>query len=167
MEELRQIYVKKLGKVLDMEKTIIEQMPAMIDMASSEKLHEGLSSHLEETRGHVERIEKILGAHKRSDVSVKDPAFRMMIETSVKELKEIDDIDVRDAAIIAGAQAVEHLEIAKYGTLVEWAKRLDEDGEFINLLKRTLNEEEAADKKLSTVAEGGIFLTGVNEMAAK
>lgn len=167
MEELRQIYVKKLGKVLDMEKTIVEQLPSMIDMASSEKLRDGLTAHLGETREHVARVERILAAHKSGNIAVKETSFRMMVENAGKELKEIDDMDVRDAAIIAAAQSVEHLEMAKYGTLVEWAKRIDEEGEYINLLKKTLNEEEAADKKLSEVAEGGIFATGVNEMAAK
>jgi ferritin-like metal-binding protein YciE len=167
MEELKQLYVQKLGKALDMEKTIVEKLPTMIEMATNEKLKEGLRNHLEETRVHVERVERLLAEHKSGNISVKDAPFRAMVEASGKELSAIEDADVKDAGIIAAAQAVEHHEMARYGTLVEWAKQIDEDGEYINLLKKTLNEEEASDKKLSAVAEGGIFSTGVNEIASK
>jgi ferritin-like metal-binding protein YciE len=167
MDELRQAYIKKLAKALTMEQIIIDHMPSMIEAATSEKLREGLSEHLKETRGHVVRLETILAAHRSGKINEKNEPFLAMVENAGKEIEAIEDADVRDAVIIASAQAVEHHEMAKYGTLVEWAKQLDEDGEYINLLKATLNEEEAADKKLSTVAEGGIFSTGVNQMAAK
>ena len=166
MEELKQAYTEKLSKALDMEKIIVEHMPSMIAAATDDKLRQGLSDHLLETREHVTRITDILATHKGATAK-KDEAFLMMVKNAGKEIESIEDVDVRDAVIIAAAQAVEHHEIAKYGTLVEWAKKLDEDGECINMLKKTLTEEEAADKKLSTVAQGGIFATGVNELAAK
>jgi ferritin-like metal-binding protein YciE len=167
MEELRDIYIEKLQKTLAMEQTIVEKLPSMIEAATNEKLREGLRMHLDETRTHVERIEKALAGRKSGNIATKNDAFRMMVEDAGKEIEKIEDSATRDALIIAAAQAVEHHEMAKYGTLIEWAKTLDEDGETINALKATLNEEEAADKKLSSVAEGGIFSTGVNQMAAK
>jgi ferritin-like metal-binding protein YciE len=167
MEELKQAYIKKLGKALDMEQCIVENLPSMIEAATDEKLHMGLTEHLAQTKEHVTRVEAILAAHKSSNTRVKDEAFRLMVENAGKEIEAVEDPQVRNALIIASAQAVEHLEMSRYGTLVEWAKTLDEDGDHINSLKRTLDEEKAADKKLSAVAEGGIFTTGVNEMAAK
>jgi len=166
MEELRQAYIKKLSLALDMEQTIVEHLPSMIEAATTDALRTGLSDHLKETRDHVTRVEKILAAHKSGKIDEIDAPFRQMVEQAGKEIAAIDDAMVRDAVIIAAAQAVEHHEMARYGTLVEWAKTLDEDGDFINALKKTLGEEEASDKKLSSVAEGGIFSTGVNEIAA-
>lgn len=167
MEELRDIYITKLGKALAMEKTIIEHLPSMIEAATNEKLRQSLSDHLRETHEHAARVEKILAGHKSGSIAEKNEPFRMMVEAAGKEIEKIEDMNVRDAVIIASAQAVEHHEMGKYGTLVEWAKQLDEDGDTINMLKKTLNEEEAADKKLSSVAEGSIFTTGINQMAAK
>lgn len=167
MDELKQLYLLKLAKALDMEETIVENMPAMIEASTNEALRVGLAQHLEETREQVTRVQDVLKAHKSSGTSGKDEPFRMMVENAGKEIEKVEDINVRDALIIAAAQSIEHHEIARYGTLVEWAKTLDEDADCIHLLKKTLDEEEASDKKLSTVAEGGIFSEGVNEMAAK
>jgi ferritin-like metal-binding protein YciE len=167
MEELRDLYVEKLTKALAMEHTILEHLPKMIEAATNETLREGLRTHLDETRTHIARVEAALAGRKSGNIAGRDDAFRMMVETAGKDIEKIEDSATRDALIIASAQAVEHHEIAKYGTLIEWAKTLDEEGETINALKANLNEEEAADKKLSSVAEGGIFSTGVNQMAAK
>src|SRR3569623_1482856 len=167
MEELSQAYVAKLEKALDMEKCIVDNLPSMIEAATNDKLRAGLSDHLKETNEHVTRDEEVLSGHKSGNISTKDDPFRMMVEQAGKEIESIEDPDVRDAVIIAAAQAVEHYEMARYGTLVEWAKRLDEDGDCINMLKKTLGEEESSDHKLSGVAEGSIFTTGVNEAAVK
>lgn len=95
-----------------------------------------------------------------------DIAFQALLNDVESELSTVTDLHVRDAFIIASAQTVEHIEMARYGTLIEWADELDDDtGE--NLLKESLKEEEAADKKLTSVAEGGILRTGVNEKAAE
>ncbi|HEV8677688.1 MAG TPA: DUF892 family protein [Candidatus Paceibacterota bacterium] len=167
MDELKQAYIEKLGKSLDMEQCIVDHLPSLIEASTNEKLRAGLSDHLKETREHVARVEQVLAGHKSGEITKKDDAFRLMVENAGKEIEKIEDPDVRDAVIIAAAQSVEHAEMARYGTLVEWAKKIDEDGDCINMLKKTLGEEEAADKKLSGVAEGSIFSTGVNEMAAK
>lgn len=165
MDELKQAFALKIARMLSIEETIIEHLPLMISKASNEKLKLGLTQHLEETKTQLERLKEIQAANETASMKDPDKAFSLMMETAGKEVSAIKDADVRDAVIIASAQTVEHLEIAKYGTLVEWAKELD-DGDSVSLLKETLGEEEAADKKLSAVAEGGIFTTGVNEMAA-
>lgn len=167
MEELRDAYITKLSKSLDMEQCIVENLPTLIEAAVNDTLRTGLSDHLNETREHVARLERILASHKSGEIAQTDKPFRMMVEAAGKEISEIEDASVRDAVIIAAAQSVEHAEMARYGTLVEWAKALDEDGDTINMLKKTLGEEEAADKKLSAAAEGGIFSTGINEVAAR
>lgn len=166
MDELRQAYIQKLGKSLDMEQCIVENLPSMIEASVNKKLHKGLTEHLRETREHVARVEKALASHKSGEIGEKDDAFRLMIKNAGKEIESIDDPATRDAVIIAAAQSVEHIEMARYGTLVEWAKALDEDGAIINALKKTLDEEKAADSTLSSAAEGGIFSTGVNKIAA-
>lgn len=166
MDELKDVYMQKLEKVLDIEETIIKNLPKMISSASNEKLIEGLSDHLSETRGHADRLRKILEIDGVSGGAARDDAFRLMVENAGKEISEIEDKDVRDAVIIASAQSIEHLEIAKYGTLIKWAQQLEEDSACVSMLKDTLKEEEAADKNLSSVAEGGLFTTGVNAKAA-
>ena len=150
-----------------MEETIVENLPSLVEAATNQKLKDGLNEHLRETHDHVARVERILAGHKSGEIAKKDETFRLMVENAGREIENIEDLNVRDAVIIAAAQAVEHFEMARYGTLVEWAKTLDEDGDTINALKKTLGEEEASDKKLSSVAEGGIFSTGVNQVAAK
>jgi ferritin-like metal-binding protein YciE len=161
--ELRELYIKKLGKTLSMEETIIEYLPRMIEAAMNEKLRAGLTNHLEETRAQRTRLIDILST--QTSEKETDEPFAMMVEEANREIEMITDPNVRDALIIAAAQSVEHIEMARYGTLAEWAKQLGEDN-AASLLKDTLGEEKAADKTLTTVAEGGIFAEGVNEMAA-
>jgi ferritin-like metal-binding protein YciE len=166
MDELKDVYEKKLCKMVSVEDLIIEHLPMMISKSSNDMLRTGLSDHLEETKIQRQRLGRILEARGMPGEMEMDEAFKLMVETAGKEIESINDKDVRDAVIIAAAQAVEHLEMAKYGTLVEWAKQLG-DAESEMLLKDTLAEEKAADKKLSSVAEGGLFMTGVNEKAAQ
>jgi ferritin-like metal-binding protein YciE len=165
MDELKDAYEKKLCKMVSVEDLIIEHLPTMISKSSNELLRTGLSDHLEETKIQRQRLGRILEIRGMPGEVEVDTAFKMMVETAGADIETCKDKDVRDAVIIAAAQAVEHLEIAKYGTLIEWAKQLG-DAESEMLLKDTLAEEKAADKKLSAVAEGGLFTTGVNEKAA-
>lgn len=162
-DELRDLYIKKLGKALTMEEVIIEHLPHMIKAATNPDLQTGLTEHLKETRAQRARLTEILTAHDGGAEA--DKPFTLMVETAGKEIETITDPHVRDALIIAAAQAVEHHEIGRYGTLIEWAKEL-EDTDALPLLKETLLEEKAADTKLSGIAEGGILAKGVNEMAA-
>jgi ferritin-like metal-binding protein YciE len=165
MDELKQVFALKIARMVSVEETIIQHLPMMISKASNEKLKLGLTQHLDETKTQLERLREIQAANETASMKDPDKAFVLLMETAGKDVSAIKDADVRDAVIIASAQTVEHLEIAKYGTLIEWAKELDES-DAVSLLKETLGEEEAADKKLSMIAEGGIFTTGVNQMAA-
>jgi ferritin-like metal-binding protein YciE len=165
MDELKKAYIKKLSKVLSMEETIIAHLPAMIAKSTNEDLQDGLSDHLEETKIQRDRLVEILASNGGKSMDESDEAFKLMLENASEEISQIKDPDVRDAVIIASAQSVEHLEIAKYGTLVEWARQLG-DSESRSMLEDTLQEERAADSKLTGIAEGGIFTTGVNEKAA-
>jgi ferritin-like metal-binding protein YciE len=166
MNELTTLYVKKLEKMLGVEDQIISALPGMIAQATSSDLREGLTEHLDETRMQRNRLADILSNFNYTATSTPDKAFAEMVSESEEEVAAISDPMLRDAAIVAAAQGVEHFEIAKYGTLIDWAKQVgDAPGE--GLLRTTLGEEEAADKKLSALAEGGIFQTGINEMAAR
>jgi ferritin-like metal-binding protein YciE len=164
MEDLQIVYLKKLAKTLDVEERIIDALPNMIANATNEELRAGLEQHLAETKVQRDRLSDIL-ERLGFDEAHEDAAFRTLVAEADKELGMIEDPNVKDAVIIAAAQTVEHVEIARYGTLIEWSKELD-DEESESLLKETLAEEEATDKKLSTLATGGLFKSGVNAEAA-
>lgn len=168
MTELQSLYLKKLEKMANIESQLLDALPKMIENATSMELKEGLSNHLEETQVQHDRLMEIFKSHKHSMVGnkTKDAAFEMMIAESEKEISGIRDANLKDVAIIAAAQSVEHIEMARYGTLVSWAKELEYD-EDADLLDETLSEEKEADKLLSGIGEGGIFSSGINEMAAK
>ncbi len=166
MNDLRTLYLTKLKKLLSIEEQIIAALPSLIESATNGMLKKGLTDHLEETRNQRARLHQILTAQGESPAPELDRAFQTMLAESETELGTISDPNVKDAAIIASSQAVEHLEMAKYGTAVEWAKSLNFD-EDAKLLKDTLGEEEAADKKLSKVAEGGMLSPSVNDAAAE
>ncbi len=164
-DTLRTVYIEMLQRVASIEDQIIVALPKMIAAASNEKLKAGLTHHLEETKLQRERLDEVLRDHHGSNSVVEDRAFAQMLSDAESTMASISDPTVKDAFIIASAQTVEHLEIAKYGTLIEWAKELD-DAKAQDHLKETLAEEEAADKTLSSVAKGGLFTTGVNKEAA-
>ena len=166
MDELKKAYVQKLSKMLSVEETIIKALPTMISKATNIDLKDGLTNHLEETKNQRDRLVEILGTNGGTSLKESDDAFKLMVDTAGKEIATIKDADVRDAIIIAAAQGVEHIEMARYGTLVEWARQLG-DTDSQSLLEETLAEEQAADRILTGVAEGGIFTTGVNEKAAE
>jgi len=166
MDDLRTTYLMKLEKMMSVEEQIIEGLPTMIDMATDEGLKAGLTAHLEETKMQRDRLTKLFAAHGYEPKGMEDKPFKMMMEEASQELEMITNPNVKDAVIIAASQTVEHLEMARYGTLVEWAKALeDDDGE--KLLKETLGEEEHADKLLSGVAKGNLLKDSVNEKAAE
>ena len=143
--------VDVLKDTYDAEHQIIKALPSMIKAVESDELKEALESHLEETRGHVERLEKVFGIF---DESPKRKKCKGM-EGLLAEGEELVGEDMGDAALISAAQKVEHYEIAAYGSLASWAKLLDED-EAVDLLEETLSEESSADEKLTEVAESAV-----------
>jgi ferritin-like metal-binding protein YciE len=139
---------------------IPKALPKMIREASSEELQEALQHHLDQTKGHVERLERVfeeIGAPARGE---KCKGMVGLIEEGADILKEKAENSVRDAGIIAAAQRVEHYEMAVYGTLRTYAKTLGHD-EAVPLLEETLREEKAADKKLTEIAESAVNVRAV------
>jgi ferritin-like metal-binding protein YciE len=133
----------------------------MIGKATNRDLSKGLSDHLEETRKQIGRLDQVFKKLGKDAKGTKCPAIDGIIEEANDVAGEVADKQVLDAAIVAAAQAVEHYEISRYGTLIAWAETLGHD-DVVRLLTTNLNEEKAADKKLSGIA----LRKGVNQRAA-
>jgi ferritin-like metal-binding protein YciE len=166
-QDLYHLFINELQDMYSAEELIIEALPHLIKSAFHEDLKEALTHHLKETQNQVKRLQK---AFSLLDSPGKKKLCKGM-EGILKEGKELishqASSPVLDAVIIGGAQKVEHYEIASYGTLCSFAKHLNLKGDLIDLLKENLKEEEAADKKLTKIAEGSFFSTGVNEEAVE
>jgi ferritin-like metal-binding protein YciE len=142
------------------ENQIIKSLPKLIEKATNRDLTKGLNDHLEETKNQVARLDQVFKKLGKEPKGVQCPAIDGLISEADEIAGEVADKDVLDAAIVGSAQAVEHYEISRYGTLIAWAESLGHDD--IIRLTTNLNEEKAADKKLSTVA----LRKGVNRKAA-
>jgi len=132
----------------------------MIEKATDASLKQGFEMHLSETKNQITRLEQVFQMHGVEAKQVRCPAIDGIIEETNDITGDIDDKQVLDAALVAAAQAVEHYEITRYGTLIAWAKQLGRP-DCASVLQQNLAEEEATDKKLTQIAEGG-----VNSMAA-
>lgn len=142
------------------EQQITKALPKMIDKATNRDLATGLKNHLEETNKQIERLEKVFDKLGQSPSGTQCPAIDGIIKEADETAGEIEDKTVLDAAIVANAQAVEHYEICRYGTLIAWAEELGHD-DIVRFLTTNLNEEKAANTKLNTVA----LRKGVNKKA--
>ena len=143
------------------EQQIIKSLPKMIEKATNRDLASGLKGHLEETNKQVERLQKAFEKLGKEPSGTTCPAIDGIIKEADETAGEIEDKTVLDAAIVANAQAVEHYEICRYGTLIAWAEKLGHD-EIVRFLTTNLNEEKAANTKLNTVA----LRKGVNAKAS-
>jgi ferritin-like metal-binding protein YciE len=143
------------------EKQIVKSLPTLIDKATNRELTKGLKDHLEETKAQVGRLDQVFKKLGKPAQGVQCPAIDGLISEADEVAGEVADKEVLDAAIVGAAQSVEHYEMARYGTLIAWAESLGHD-DIVRLLTTNLNEEKAADKKLSTVA----LRKGVNRKAA-
>jgi ferritin-like metal-binding protein YciE len=146
------LFLHTLQDIYYAENKIVKSLPEMIDNATDAQLKQGLQAHLGETEGHVKRLEQVFQLMGKKPKSVDCPAIDGIIDEAEEVTGEVEDKDVLDAAIIAAGQAVEHYEITRYGSLIAWAKRLGRN-DAAKLLEQTLNEEKAADRKLTTIAE--------------
>jgi ferritin-like metal-binding protein YciE len=155
IKNMDDLFVHTLQDIYYAENQILKSLPDMIEKSSDKELSMGLKNHLEETKNHVARLEQVFKLHGTQPQGVDCPAIDGIIEEADEIVGEIDDKEVLDAAIIAAAQAVEHYEITRYGTLVAWAHQLGRD-DCAAILQKTLEEEKAADKKLTVVAEGKV-----------
>lgn len=152
---LHDMFVDEIRDVYDAERQISKALPKMIKTATAPPLKEALDAHLKETRGQIDRLERIFGELGQKARGKHCDGIAGILEEGKAVLEEELDEATMDACLIAAGQRVEHYEMAAYGTLVAWAQVLKLNG-VVDLLQATLDEETAADKKLSTIAEGGV-----------
>ena len=155
VKSMEDLFLLTLKDVYHGEKQILRALPKMAKKASSQELRQAFETHREETLGQVERLEQIfekLGKRARGEPC---EAIEGLIEEGKEIMEEVQDPEVLDAGLIAAAQAVEHYEIARYGTLAAWAKQLGQN-EIAELLSQTLAEEKKTDELLNRLAEGRI-----------
>ena len=155
LESLRDLYILELRDLYNAENQLVKALPKMAKAASEPKLQKAFESHLEETKGHVERLEQILDALGEKPTGETCHAMKGLVEEGGEFIKAKGNESVIDAGLIGAAQRVEHYEIAGYGTARALAEHLGED-EAVDLLQQTLDEEAAADKKLTEIAESSI-----------
>jgi ferritin-like metal-binding protein YciE len=155
IKTLNDLFVHQLRDIYYAEKQIVQALPEMIEKAKDPGLKQGFESHLGETKNHVKRLEQVFKMHGVEAKGVECPAIDGIIEEADEIIGEVDDKKVLDAALIAAAQAVEHYEITRYGTLIAWAKQLGRP-DCASVLQENLEEEKAADSKLTSLAEGNI-----------
>ncbi len=155
IKTMNDLFVHQIQDIYYAEKQIIKSLPDMIEKVTDRDLKSGLQKHLQETETQVTRLEQVFKLLGLKPKAVDCPAIDGIIKEANEIAGEVDDKEVLDAAIIAAAQAVEHYEIARYGTLIAWAHQLGRD-DAATILQKTLEEEKAADKKLTTVAESKV-----------
>jgi ferritin-like metal-binding protein YciE len=149
------LFLHTLQDIYYAENEITTALPTMIEKATDAKLKQGFQKHLTETQGQIKRLEQVFKILGEAPSKVNCPAIDGIIEEADEIAGEVADKDVLDAALIASAQAVEHYEMTRYGTLVAWAKQLGRT-DCANLLQQNLDEETATDKKLTALAESRI-----------
>ena len=152
LNTLKDLYIHELKDLYSAEKQILKALPKMAKAATSEQLAAGFKKHLEETKVHAERLEKILSSHDETTRGPKCKGMEGVLKEGEEMIEEEADEEVRDAGLIAAAQRVEHYEMAGYGTARTYAELLG-DKAGAKLLQQTLNEEAATDEKLTTVAK--------------
>ncbi len=148
---LKELYIDELKDIYSAETQLVKALPKMAKAASSEELREGFERHLEQTRGHVERLETIFESLGESPKGKKCLGMDGLVKEGAEAIEQDFEDAVMDAALIGAAQRVEHYEIAAYGTARDFAKVLGES-EHVSLLEETLQEEKETDNKLTQLA---------------
>jgi ferritin-like metal-binding protein YciE len=157
IKTMNDLFVHTLRDIYYAENQLVKALPEMIEKASDASLKQAFQAHLGETKNQVKRLEQVFQMHGVEPKGIDCPAIDGIIEEAEEVAGEVDDKEVLDAALVAAAQAVEHYEIARYGTLIAWAKRLGRT-DCASVLAKNLDEEKAADKKLTALAEARINL---------
>lgn len=155
LDSLHSLFLDELKDVYHAEKQLVRALPRLAKAASDPKLRQAFTNHLKETQGQVERLERVFRELGQTPRAKKCDGMAGLVEEGKKIMEEDGDPSVIDAALIAAAQRVEHYEIAAYGCVRNYAELLGY-ASAARLLQQSLDEEEAADKKLSQLAEGGI-----------
>ena len=163
LRTLQDLFEHEIADLFNAETQLVTALPKMAQAASNDELRKAFEHHLDETRDHVRRLEEIRGQIGSSIMEQCD-GMRGLIQEGDEIVSAGGDSDVKDAALIAAAQRVEHYEIAAYGTARTLADELDL-GEAKDLLDQTLDEESNADKLLTKIATGGFLKTGINQQA--
>lgn len=160
IKTLDDLFVHTLRDIYYAEQQIAKNLPDMIEKATDQSLKNAFEAHLSETQNQIGRLEKVFQMHGVEAQGVNCPAIDGILEEASDVAGDVADKEVLDAALIAAAQAVEHYEITRYGTLIAWAKKLGRD-DCAAILQQNLDEEKATDKKLNDMA-----LRSVNQKAA-
>jgi ferritin-like metal-binding protein YciE len=161
IKSMEDLLIHGLQDIYYAEHQITKALPKMIEQATNRDLAAALKSHLEETRKQIERLDKVFEKLGKKPSGTDCPAIDGLIKEADETAGEITDKAILDAAIVANAQAVEHYEMSRYGTLIAWSEALGHD-EIVRFLTTNLNEEKAANTKLNTIA----VRKGVNTKAS-
>lgn len=152
IENLEQLFEHTLEDIYYAEKQLLKALPKMAKASDSAQLKTAFTGHLKETEEHVTRLEQVFELIGKNPKATPCPAIKGILEEGEDLMSDVKDADTRDAAMIGAAQAVEHYEITRYGTLASWAKLLGKKDVAV-ILEKTLKEEHAADQKLTKLAE--------------
>ncbi|XQA73027.1 ferritin-like domain-containing protein [Xanthomonas sacchari] len=161
VKTIDELFIHELSDIYSAEKQLTKALPRLARASTNSALRAAFEAHLEETQGQIERIDQIVEKGNLRLKRIKCAAMEGLVEEGKEVIDSIEAGPVRDAALIGGAQKVEHYEIASYGTLAAMAKQLGMD-DALSLLLETLNEEKSTDEKLTLLAE-----QGGNEEAAR
>ena len=153
LKSMEDLFTHHLKDIYYAEKKLVQNLPKMAKQAESEDLAQAIERHLKETQNQVIRLEKVFKLCGLEPRGKKCPAIDGLLEEGKEIMEEAEEPAVLDAGMLAAAQAVEHYEISRYGTLIAWAEELGMR-EAVSILKETLAEEKNADKLLSQLAEG-------------
>jgi ferritin-like metal-binding protein YciE len=151
IQTFEDLFTHQLQDIYYAEHQISKSLPKMADKATAPELKQAFETHLRETEGQIDRLEKVFGLFGLEIKGATCPAIEGIIKEANEVASEISDKDVLDAALVASAQAVEHYEITRYGTLIAWAKLLGRE-DAARLLDQTLAEEKATDDKLNALS---------------
>jgi ferritin-like metal-binding protein YciE len=161
IRSMDELFLHQLQDIYYAEQQITKALPKMIDKATNRDLAAGFKTHLEETHKQIERLDKVFEKLGKKPSATPCPAMDGIIKEADEVTGEVEDKAILDAALIASAQAVEHYEMCRYGTLIAWAEKLGHE-DVVRFLTTNLNEETATNSKLNTIA----MRKGVNSKAA-
>jgi ferritin-like metal-binding protein YciE len=157
IKTMNDLFVHQLQEIYYAEQQLVKALPKMAEKATDKQLKLGFLTHLDETRTHAQRLEQVFQMIGAAAKAVDCPAIDGIIKEANEVAGEVADKAVLDASLINAAQAAEHYEIARYGSLIAWAKQLGRN-DAAAILQKTLDEEKATDKKLTTLAESKVNL---------
>jgi ferritin-like metal-binding protein YciE len=155
VKSMDDLFVHTLRDIYYAENQILKALPTMVEKATDPQLKQGFEKHLRETQNQVQRLEEVFRIHGAEIQGIDCPAIDGILKEADETAGEVENPRILDAALIFSAQAVEHYEITRYGSLVAWAKLLGRN-DCAELLQQNLDEEHAADQALNQLAEGGV-----------